>query len=141
MKKIKIALIAHDGKKADMVSFVMKRLNFFNQENIELYSTGTTGKYIKNAGVKKINPMLSGPLGGDAQIASMVAEGNLDAVMFFRDPLGKHPHEPDIQMLMRVCDVYQIPLATNYMTAKLLIDWFEEEKKVSWWHKNKDKKK
>jgi len=66
----------------------------------------------------------SGPKGGDAEIAAMVAKHELDAVLFFRDPLDKHPHEPDVQMLMRVCDVHEVPLATNYSTAKILIDHF-----------------
>ena len=66
----------------------------------------------------------SGPEGGDAEIAAMVARGEIDAVVFFRDPLDKHPHEPDVQMLMRVCDVHEVPLATNYSTAKILIDHF-----------------
>jgi methylglyoxal synthase len=120
-----IALIAHDGKKADMVSFVTKRLNFFNKQNVEIYATGTTGKFLKFAGIKKVHSMLSGPNGGDAQIGSMVAEGKIKAVIFFRDPLNPHPHEPDIQMLMRICDVHTIPLATNYMTAKYVIDWLD----------------
>lgn len=120
-----IALIAHDGKKADMVSFVTKRLNFFNKQNVEIYATGTTGKFLKFAGIKKVHSMLSGPNGGDAQIGAMVAEGKIKAVIFFRDPLNPHPHEPDIQMLMRICDVHTIPLATNYMTAKYVIDWLD----------------
>ncbi|MGZ7265360.1 methylglyoxal synthase, partial [Streptococcus pyogenes] len=65
--------------------------------------------------------LLSGPRGGDAQIAAMVAEGKLDAVIFFRDPLDKHPHEPDVQMLMRLCDVHNVPLATNPAAAKLFL--------------------
>jgi methylglyoxal synthase len=121
---LNIALIAHDGKKADMVSFVAKRLDFFNRHNVEIYATGTTGKFLKFAGIQKVHPMLSGPNGGDAQIGAMVAEGKIKAVLFFRDPLNPHPHEPDIQMLMRICDVHTVPLATNYMTAKYVIDWF-----------------
>ena len=66
--------------------------------------------------------MLSGPAGGDAQIAAMVAEGKLDMVIFFRDPMGKHPHEPDVQMLMRLCDVHDIPLATNVASANLILE-------------------
>jgi len=122
---LNIALIAHDGKKADMVSFVAKRLDFFNRENVEIYATGTTGKFLKFAGIQKVHPMLSGPHGGDAQIGAMVAEGKIKAVIFFRDPLDAHPHEPDIQMLMRICDVHVVPLATNYMTAKYVIDWLD----------------
>lgn len=121
-KKLSIALVAHDGKKADMVSFVTKRLDFFNNSNVDIYATGTTGKYIEYSGIKKVHSLLSGPMGGDAQIGAMVAEGKIDAVIFFRDPLNAHPHDPDIHMLMRICDVHSIPLATNYMTGKFIID-------------------
>lgn len=134
---IKIALIAHDGMKADMVSFVTKRLNFFNREDIEICATGTTGKFLGFAGIEKVQSLLSGPKGGDAQIAAMVATREIDAVIFFRDPLDAHPHEPDVQMLMRVCDVHQVPLATNYMSAKLLLDWFRLPDNVSYWNKRK----
>ncbi len=117
-KSYNIALIAHDGKKAEMVSFVLR-----HKEKLKLcalYATGTTGEHIANAGYK-INKLLSGPLGGDAQIATMVAESKLDLVIFFRDPLDKHPHEPDVQMLMRICDVHNIPLVTNPAGAELII--------------------
>lgn len=137
MEKIKIALIAHDGMKADMVSFVTKRLDFFNQEDVEICATGTTGKFIKFAGIAKVQSLLSGPKGGDAQIAAMVASEEIDAVIFFRDPLDSHPHEPDVQMLMRVCDVHVVPLATNYMSAKLLIDWFRSPENIAYWKKRK----
>jgi methylglyoxal synthase len=123
MNNIRIALIAHDGRKADMVSFVTKRLPFFNNNNVDIWATGTTGQYIQYAGIKKINLLLSGPKGGDAQIGTLVAENKLDLVIFFRDPLNAHPHEPDVQMLMRLCDVHVVPLATNYMSAKYMIDW------------------
>ena len=116
---MKIAIIAHDGKKADMVAFLLE--NKPQLQSVELVATGTTGGHVKKAGLNVI-PLLSGPLGGDAQIASMVAEKQLDAVIFFRDPLDKHPHEPDVQMLMRLCDVHNIPLATNPATAQLLIE-------------------
>ncbi len=114
----KIALIAHDGKKAELVSFILQNRNYI--ENAELFATGTTGKHIENAGFNVIR-LLSGPLGGDAQIASMVAEKNINMIIFFRDPLDKHPHEPDVQMLMRLCDVHNIPLATNPASAKLFL--------------------
>ena len=114
----KIALIAHDGKKAELVSFILQNRNYI--ENAELFATGTTGKHIENAGFN-VTRLLSGPLGGDAQIATMVAEKNIDMIIFFRDPLDKHPHEPDVQMLMRLCDVHNIPLATNPASAKLFL--------------------
>ena len=113
-----IALIAHDGKKPEMVAFVLQNKNFLLKS--ALYATGTTGSHIEAAGIN-VERLLSGPKGGDAQIAAMVAEGKLDVVIFFRDPLGKHPHEPDVQMLMRLCDVFNVPLATNPAAAKLLI--------------------
>ena len=113
-----IAIIAHDGKKADMVSFLLSNKALL--KNASLVATGTTGSHVEKAGLQ-VRKMLSGPVGGDAQIAAMAAEGKLDAIIFFRDPLDKHPHEPDVQMLMRICDVYNIPLATNPATAELLI--------------------
>ncbi len=112
--KINIALIAHDGKKAEMVSFILQHKKVLNHAT--LYATGTTGSHIENEGFK-VEKLLSGPLGGDAQIASLVATKALDLVIFFRDPLDKHPHEPDVQMLMRQCDVHNVPLATNPKSA------------------------
>ena len=120
-----IALIAHDNKKADMVAFVSKRLPFFNREDVTIVTTGTTGKHCKHAGIKNLETVQSGPLGGDAQIAAMVVEGKIDLVIFFRDPLDKHPHDVDISMLMRLCDVHNIPLATNYKTASYLIKYLK----------------
>ena len=118
---IKIALIAHDGKKADMVSFVMKRLDFFTSDNVEVTATGTTGKHLINAGLKKVNRVLSGPMGGDAQIASMITKKEVDIVIFFIDHLEVRPHEVDVSMLLRICNVHDIPLATNYSTASSIL--------------------
>ena len=115
-----IAIIAHDGKKAEMVQFLNEHRALLQQKKINLVSTGTTGKKVKKAGFE-VECLLSGPLGGDAQIAARVAEGKCDMVIFFRDPLEKHPHEPDVLMLLRICDVHDIPLATNPATAELLI--------------------
>lgn len=120
-----IALIAHDGKKADIVAFVMKRLNFFNKKSVNIIATGTTGNLLAKSGVDKVKIVNSGPLGGDAEIGSMVSKDKMDAVIFFRDPLDKHPHEPDVQMLMRLCDVHKVPLATNYSTAKMVIHYLD----------------
>ncbi len=114
-----IAIIAHDGKKAEMVQFLNEQKEILNQNDISLISTGTTGTKVEKAGFG-VRKLLSGPLGGDAQIATRVAEGKCDMVIFFRDPLEKHPHEPDIFMLMRMCDVYDVPLATNPATASML---------------------
>jgi methylglyoxal synthase len=117
---MKLAVIAHDGKKAEMVGFLNKHIDLLNQKNVQIIATGTTGKHAEAAGLK-VERLLSGPLGGDAQIAAQVAEKQVDLVIFFRDPLDKHPHEPDVQMLMRVCDVHNVPLATNPATATLMV--------------------
>lgn len=122
---MKFALIAHDNKKADMVAFVTKRLDFFNREDVDIVATGTTAKHCEHAGIEKVEKVASGPVGGDAEIASMVVRGEITAVIFMRDPLDKHPHDVDIAMLMRVCDVHNIPLATNYKTASILVKWFK----------------
>lgn len=124
MKKIQIALISHDGKKPEMVSFVMRNKDFLS--HCDIYATGTTGSHIEKEGfvVKKL---LSGPVGGDAQIGAMIAVGDIDLVIFFRDPMGKHPHEPDVQMLMRLCDVHNVPLSTNPKGAKYLLSGIQEE--------------
>ena len=123
---MKFALIAHDNKKADMVAFVSKRLGFFNRDDVDIVTTGTTGKKVKHAGIEKVQTVNSGPLGGDAEIAAMVVRGEITGVIFMRDPLDKHPHDVDISMLMRLCDVHDIPLATNYKTASILIKWFKK---------------
>lgn len=115
-----IAIIAHDGKKADMVGFIKDHVDLFQQKNISLIATGTTGSHLEKAGLE-VEKMKSGPLGGDAQIASRLVEGQVNMVIFFRDPLGKHPHEVDVNMLMRLCDVHNIPLATNPATANALV--------------------
>lgn len=117
---MEIAIIAHDGKKAEMVQFLNEHKAVFHQNNITLVSTGTTGKKVKKAGFE-VQRLLSGPLGGDAQIAARVAEGKCNMVIFFRDPLEKHPHEPDVLMLMRLCDVHDVPLATNLASAELFV--------------------
>jgi methylglyoxal synthase len=119
---MKIAVIAHNGKKADMVAFIMKRLDFFNR--VEIIATGTTGKHIEHAGLD-VQCLKSGPLGGDAQIASLIADGQVNGVIFFIDPLDVLPHQVDVHMLLRICNVYNIPLATNYMTAVYVINGLE----------------
>jgi len=123
-KNTRIAVIAHDGKKADMVAFIMKRLDFFRK--VDVIATGTTGKHIEHAGLD-VNCLKSGPLGGDAQIASLISDGQIDAVIFFIDPLGLHPHQVDVNMLLRICNVYNIPLATNYSTASLVISGLKKK--------------
>lgn len=118
---MEIAIIAHDGKKADMVQFLNKNIEILHKENIKIIATGTTGSKAEAAGIK-VKKMLSGPMGGDAQIAARVAEGKCKMVLFFKDPMSSHPHEPDINMLIRICDVHNVPLATNEATAQLLLN-------------------
>jgi methylglyoxal synthase len=105
----------------------MKRLDFFRE--VDVVATGTTGKHIEHAGLD-VNCLKSGPLGGDAQIASLISDGEIDAVVFFIDPLGLHPHQVDVNMLLRICNVYNIPLATNYSTASLVISGLEKKLKL-----------
>jgi methylglyoxal synthase len=124
MSKLNFAVIAHDEKKVDMVAFIMKRLSFF--KNVNIFATGTTGKHIEFAGCDVIK-VKSGPLGGDAQIASMIVENKIDCVIFFIDPLSSHPHEVDVQMLLRICNVTDTPIATNYSTASKLVKSFEND--------------
>ena len=122
---MEIAIIAHDGKKADMVQFINKNKLLLAKENIRLIATGTTGSKVEAVGIK-VRKMLSGPQGGDAQIAARVAEGKTKMVLFFKDPNSSHPHDPDISMLIRICDVHNIPLATNAATAQLLLLGLDE---------------
>lgn len=110
-----VALIAHDNKKDDMIAFARTYKEVF--ERYHLVATGTTGKLLQEQLGLEIERVLSGPLGGDAQIAAMVAEGKIAAVFFFIDPLGKHPHDPDIHSLLRICNVHDVALATNAATA------------------------
>jgi methylglyoxal synthase len=124
---MEIAIIAHDGKKADMVQFINKNKQLLQREHIKLIATGTTGGKVEAVGIK-VKKMLSGPLGGDAQIAARVAEGKTKMVLFFKDPNSSHAHEPDINMLIRICDVHNVPLATNEATAQLLLLGLDEMK-------------
>jgi methylglyoxal synthase len=120
-----IALIAHDGKKDDMVAFVNNHRDML--AGCHLMATGTTGQRIYESTGLLVERMFSGPLGGDAQIAARVAEKQVALVIFLVDPLYAHPHEPDIQGLLRVCNVYNIPLATNVATAALLLPSISEQ--------------
>ena len=122
---MEIAVIAHDGKKADMVQFLNKNKALLLKDNLKIIATGTTGSKAEAAGFK-VKKMLSGPLGGDAQIAARVAEGKTKMVLFFKDPNSSHAHEVDINMLIRICDVHNVPLATNEATAQLLLLGLDE---------------
>jgi methylglyoxal synthase len=117
---MRIALIAHDELKDEMVAFVESHADVLDE--CELVTTGTTGKRIAEATGLPVNRQSSGPLGGDLQIGAMVASDRVDGVVFLRDPLTAQAHEPDISALLRVCDVKDVPLATNLASAELLVD-------------------
>lgn len=116
---MKIALIAHDKKKPDIVALSEKYKETLS--NHKLFATGTTGELIIKATGLNITRMKSGPLGGDQQIGSMVADNQLDLIVFLRDPLTAQPHEPDVSALLRLCDVQEIPLATNISSAEIML--------------------
>lgn len=118
-----IALIAHDKKKDDMVRFVTAYENIL--KNHSLFGTGTTGLRIMEATKLTVTRFQSGPLGGDQEIGAMIAKNKMDVVLFFRDPLTSQPHEPDVSALIRLCDVYAVPLATNMGTAEVIIKGLE----------------
>lgn len=120
-----LALIAHDAKKDDMVAFCRRHRDLLSR--FPLLATGTTGARIAEATGLPVERTLSGPLGGDQQIGARVAEGRVLAVLFFQDPLTPKPHEPDIQALMRVCNVHGVPLATNPQAAEALIPWLASQ--------------
>lgn len=116
---MKIALIAHDRKKEEMVQLAMAYESILAKH--ELYATGTTGTRIMEATSLKVTRFLSGPLGGDQQIGAMIAQNEMDVIIFLRDPLAAQPHEPDIIALLRLCDVHKIPFATNMGSAEILL--------------------
>ncbi|KKB74780.1 MULTISPECIES: methylglyoxal synthase [Bacillus] len=121
---MKIALIAHDRKKQDMIQLVTAYQNILKKH--ELFATGTTGLKISEATGLSIVRFQSGPLGGDQQIGALIAKNEIDLVIFLRDPLTAQPHEPDVSALIRLSDVYSIPLATNMGTAEILIRSLEK---------------
>jgi methylglyoxal synthase len=114
-----LALVAHDYKKVDLVAW-----STFNRDSLaefDLIGTGHTARLVRNKVGLPVEELLSGPEGGDAQIAARVAMGEVEAVFFFVDPLSAQPHDPDIRALMRVCNVHNVPLATNLATADIVI--------------------
>ena len=123
-----IALVAHDGKKADMVAWAT-----YNREALghyQLVATESTARLLHNKVGLEVEAVQPGPLGGDAQIGARVVEGYIDGVVFLVDPLDKHPHDPDIQMLQRLCNVHNIPLATNVATADSIMVWLSMREPV-----------
>lgn len=120
-----IALIAHDKKKDEMLEFVKQHEVLLRK--CKLLATHTTGTLINKTFDLHVNCMMSGPLGGDQQIGAMVATEQIDCVIFLRDPLTSQPHEPDINALLRLCDVHNIPLATNRKSGCILLDYVARE--------------
>lgn len=121
----RLALIAHDNKKVDLVAWAT-----FNRDTLARFSltaTGHTARLVRDKVGIEVEELLSGPEGGDAQIAARAATGSVDAVFFFVDPLAAQPHDPDIRALLRVCNVHNVPVATNLATADLIIAAFAPE--------------
>ena len=118
---MRLALIAHDEKKDDLMAFASEHEAAL--ETADLMATGTTGKRLMEVTDLDIERKASGPLGGDMQIGGEITDGECDGVIFLRDPLSAQPHEPDITALLRLCDVHDIPLATNLASAKMLVDY------------------
>ncbi|KON91566.1 methylglyoxal synthase [Rossellomorea marisflavi] len=118
-----IALIAHDKKKDDLIRFVLAYQPIFEQHS--LFATGTTGTRITTETGLPVHRFRSGPLGGDQEIGAYIANDKMDLVLFFRDPLTAQPHEPDVSALIRLCDVYCVPLATNMGSAEVLVKGLE----------------
>ncbi len=114
-----IALIAHDNKKAEMIEWADKNKEIL--KNYSLCGTGTTAKRVAEKTNLTVKGYLSGPLGGDQQIGAKAAEGEIDAIIFFCDPLQAQPHDPDVKALLRIANVYNVPIATNVATADLII--------------------
>ena len=121
---MRIALIAHDKKKSEMINLAIKYREVLSKH--DLWATGTTGTLVMGETGLKITRMKSGPLGGDQQIGSMIADGLLDLIIFLRDPLTAQPHEPDVSALLRLCDVQDIPLATNYKSAEIMLNCLKD---------------
>lgn len=116
---MRIALVAHDKKKAAMVALAKAHREELLRH--ELYATGTTGQRLIDEAGLQVHRFMSGPLGGDQQLGAKLAQNQLDLVLFLRDPLTAQPHEPDVQALLRLCDVHQVPVATNAVSAEMLL--------------------
>ncbi len=120
---MKIGLIAHDSKKKLMQNFCIAYRGILNKH--ELFATGTTGRLIEEVTNLNVHKYLAGHLGGQQQLASQIESNDMDMVVFLRDPLSPNPHEPDVNSVVRLCDVYNIPFATNLATAELLVKALE----------------
>jgi methylglyoxal synthase len=117
-KKKKIALVAHDNKKHDLIEWA--KYNKGNLGNHEIYATGTTGKFIEQELGLKVSRLQSGPLGGDLQIGAKISEHLIDVLIFFWDPLEPQPHDPDVKALLRIAVVWNIPIACNRASADFI---------------------
>lgn len=120
-----IALIAHDAQKTALLEFIRQHVEFFKTH--KLVATGNTGKMLQDELGLQVERVEHGPYGGDLIIGGRVAEGHIEAILFFRDPLTAQPHEPDVSALLRVCDVHSSPLATNKATADAVVDWLKAQ--------------
>jgi len=117
-----VALIAHDNRKDVLVAWTIRHVD--KLKKYSLVATGTTGKRVEEASTLKVKKYKSGPLGGDQQIGALIAEQKLDALFFFWDPLEPMPHDPDVKALLRMCNVYNVPVACNEATAEMVIKCF-----------------
>lgn len=130
MNRLRVALVAHDEKKAELVDWVEQHLQYFS--GFDLVATGTTGlRVMERCPELKIRRLKSGPLGGDQQLGALIAERSLDALIFFVDPLSPLPHDVDVKALTRLAIVYDIPFALNRATAELLVTELEREREAS----------
>ena len=120
LRRTRIALIAHDGKKEELMTFVASQLPLLKRSR--LFATESTGQLLRERFALRANLMPSGPNGGDLVIGALVARGKLDVVVFLRDPLAAHPHDCDIEALMKVCDTWGIKMATNIATAEAIFE-------------------
>ena len=119
-KSKRIALIAHDGKKPDLIEWIKKNRDVLSKHF--LCGTGTTGRLIKGHTGLPVKTFNSGPLGGDLQIGSRIVEGEIDLVIFLWDPLEAQPHDPDVKALLRIAAVYNVPIANNLATADFIVN-------------------
>jgi methylglyoxal synthase len=122
---VTLAIIAHDGKKADLVAWAT-----FNREVLarcRLLATAGTARLLREKVGLEVEAVRAGPEGGDIQVGALVVEGQVDAVIFLVDPMDKHPHEPDIEALLRLCNVHEVPLATNVATADCVMVWLAKQ--------------
>ncbi len=118
-KRKRIALVAHDHKKADLMEWVVHNREVLSKH--ELFATGTTGRIIEEKLDRRVRKLMSGPMGGDQQIGAMIANGEIDMMFFFWDPMEAQPHDSDVKALLRLCVLWNIPMACDRATADFLI--------------------